>query len=193
MGSNYAPMSARDLVFCDTETSTISARTGEIIEIAAIRTSPNLRELRGKMHRFCKMKNPDAADPKAMKVNRYDPVLWERHGVDIKVALIEFETLIKSDEATVFVAMNPRFDLSFIDAAFEKNGFPIPEFRYPLDVGSMAWPLVKRGLIEKIGLAELVVRYKIDADSAGRAHSAMADVVRLLKVYCALLGVEPPI
>lgn len=189
--SERAPLSARDMLFVDVETSSLDPKVGEIVEVAALLAAPDLSSCLGRVHRLVRMRRPEAAEKRALEVCRYDADLWRRHGVDVRVALVEFESLArKSADEPVFVAMNPIFDRSFLVAACDRVGYPMPEFRYHLDVGSMAWPLMRRGLVDRIGLDELCARYGVEQD--GR-HSALGDVRRLVRVYSALIGARSPI
>jgi DNA polymerase III subunit epsilon len=187
--SAYVPMSARDLVFVDLETSGLDPERHDILELAAVRTTPELQVVeRGRVHRFVKMRRPHHADKKALEVNHYNEKEWETYGVDIKVALVEFESLMQRGEPPLVVAMNPMFDMGFLTRAYKDANYPMPEPRYVIDVGSMAWPLVRKGFIDRIALDVLCSRYKIEVP--GRAHSAMVDVLRLGRVYAALMGIE---
>ena len=184
MGS---PMSARDLMFLDLETSGLVPGHHDIVEAAAVRLTPKLERVIGRMHRLVKMRHPARATQEALTVNGYDEALWSRHGVDLRVALVELEELARAgDEPPIVVGNNPWFDLRFIERASETEGYPVWEARYGLDIGSMAWPLVMRGKLEKIGLDTLCSTYNVVVE--GKGHSAMVDVKRAIAVYAAMLG-----
>ncbi len=184
--SLHIPMTARDVVFLDTETSGLNPLEHEIIELAAVRLSPNLQYERGRVDRKCILTRPDVAEAKALEVNRYSAAEW-RDATPIRVALVDFAPLV--DKEVILVGHNAHFDWAFLRRAFQREGLAFQSVKYVIDTVSIVFPLVMRGDLAKLSLESVCARYRIPNDGA---HRAMADVRRLAMAYAALLGMKPP-
>ena len=91
------PIQARELVFSDCETSSLDPSTGEILEFAAVRITPDLQTVKASMERKCQMRFPERASPEALKVNGYDPQLWAHKSEHIRITLIDFAKMLDED------------------------------------------------------------------------------------------------
>jgi DNA polymerase III subunit epsilon len=182
----HIPMTARDVVFLDTETSGLDPDVHEVIELAAVRLSPNLQYERGRVDRKCILARPEVAEAKALEVNRYNALEW-RDATPVRVALVDFTPLV--DKEVILVGHNAHFDWAFLRRAYQREGLAFPQVKYVIDTVSMVFPLVMRGDLPRLSLETICARYRIPNDGQ---HRAMADVRRLAKAYAALLGRAPP-
>jgi DNA polymerase III alpha subunit (gram-positive type) len=180
----HTPAAARDFLWVDCEVSALDPFTGEIIELAAVRTSHDMMTERGFVNRKTTLTHPELAEAKALEVNRYNVHEWAS-AVPIRVALVELSQLMAGGEEVILVGHNPVFDVGHIREAYRREKLAIPKWRYTLDTFSLAWPLVVKGYIDRANLESLCTKYRIDNDGS---HRAMADVRRTMKVYRALLG-----
>jgi DNA polymerase III epsilon subunit-like protein len=182
-------MTSKPLVFLDSETSTDSWRTGDILELAAIRTTPQLVEQRRLSRRtHISPERAGQAEAKALEVNGYDAKVWAREAVHVRVALVEFAELL-GDGDVLIVGQNTQFDWAFLSDAYARQGMAIPKTKYLLDLASMTWPLVVHGHLERIALEHVCERYGISNDGA---HRAIVDVERTVRAYAKVLGFKPP-
>lgn len=184
----FVPLNQRDLVFLDLETSGLDPDDHEIIEFAAVRLRPDLTVERSALEHRCVMRHPERAEPKALQVNRYSDAEWI-DAVDVRVALIDFAKMLGADGETILVGVNPSFDWSFVFAAAKRERIVIPRTKYLIDIASIAFPLLVRGIVEKLGMETLCLRYGITNRGS---HRAMADVRRSIDLYRALLGMKKP-
>lgn len=184
--SDFVPPNLRPLVFFDLETSGLDSERHDILDFAAVRTSPDTWTAIASFEHKCELVRPETAEPGALAVNGYSPAAWI-DAEPVRVALIDFVTILGRDEECAVVAHNPTFDVGFVRAAARREGIVLPGWKYTIDTASMAWPLCVRGAIDRIGLERLCQLYGISNDGA---HRAMADVRRMIAVYRALLGMK---
>lgn len=183
------PMAARDLLFFDIETSGLDSDRHEILNLAAVRVSPDFSRVIGRMDRLCRLERPHDAETEALAKNGYNAPEW-REALPVRVALVEFGELMKPIDDVLIVGHNAaRFDWPFIREGFKREKLALPDVKYVLDTASIAWPLVTRGIVDSISLATLCTAYGI---SNVGAHRAMADVRRTMRVYCKLCGMAEP-
>jgi DNA polymerase III alpha subunit (gram-positive type) len=187
-GFNYTiPMRSRDLVFVDCETTGLDHHVHEIIEWAAIRMSPDLQIERGRVDMRCVMQWPERAEKEALEINGYSREAWF-DAKPIRLMLFEHGKLIEDGEALT-VGHNARFDLDFLEEAYRRESMTMPRMKYVLDTASMAWPLVVHGHLEWLRLETMCSKYGVTNDGK---HRALADVMRMIRVYAKLVGVKEP-
>lgn len=177
-------MNQRDLVFLDLETSSVDSHAGEILEFAAVRFKADFSLEIGSVNRRCRMDRPAWAQPEALAVCGYNEAQWAS-AEPVRVSLVEYAALLGGERECVVVAQNPIFDTGFIDETARRESFVMPRPAYVVDLASIAWPLVVRGIVERINLETLCVRYGVP--NVG-AHRAMNDVRRTVAVYRKLVG-----
>jgi len=186
----FIPVAHRDLVFVDFETTGLDPSAGhEIIDLAAVRVRSDFSREIGSVSRLCLPQRLDIASPEALEVNKYDPREWAREGVHIRVALVEFSALLGDDpfNTIVWVGHNPSFDRGFSDVSFKREKLAVPNTKYLIDTASLAWPLVVKGIIDKMNLESICSRYGVSNQGS---HRAMTDVRRTISVYKRMLGFE---
>lgn len=184
--SDFVPPNRADLMFLDVETSGIDPFKHELLEVAAVRVSSDFAREIGIVNKLCRMDHPEVAEKEALEVCGYDAARWAKESEHVRVALCDYSVLLGKDRECVVVAMNPLFDMSFIRNTADRIGLALVEPRYVLDLASIAWPLVVRGMIEKLSLQTLCTRYGVPNTGS---HRAMPDVRRTMAVYRKLVGV----
>lgn len=180
----FRPLVTRDLLFLDLETSHLDPDLGDIIEIAAVRTTPDLRAEVAVIDRKLQLERPLEASPEALAINGYSVEEW-RHAIPRRIAFLELLKIATDD--VLIVGQNPIFDLSHLRAKFKMESLVPITPRYVIDTAAMAWPLVVKGHLHRMNLETLCSRYGIPNDGA---HRAMADVRRLMHVYARMLGID---
>ena len=176
----------RDLVFVDLETTGFNPDTQEILEIAAIRTTPDAVTIGGRFERKVLPGNIQLADPQALLVNRYHPEHWLNHGVSIEIALEGFLNICFG--GVTLVAHSATFDWGFLRAALTRKSLLADLDYHIICTASLAWPLVMRGEVVSPKLEALCTHFGISNEGQ---HSAMRDVERMLEVYRKLIPVSP--
>ncbi len=180
------PLTHRDVVFVDCESSGMDPYVHEMIEWAAIRMTADLQTEKGRLEKKVTMHHPERAEAKALAIVGYTPQEW-RHAVPVRVVCVDFANLI--DDDCLVVGHNPYFDWNFLRAAYVREGLVMPQVRAVLDTISIAWPLVIAGHCERMGLDNLCTKYSISNEGK---HRAMADVQRTARLYAKLLGKKEP-
>lgn len=189
VGAFRIPWAQRDLVFVDLETSGLDPEKHEILNLAAVRVRSDFSKVVGKVDRLVRLERPQDAEREALEVNRYNPQEW-RQAVPARVALVEFGELMRPTEEVLVIGHNAaRFDWPFIRRGFEREKLVALDPKYVIDTGSLAWPLVAKGIVDSISLERLCSVYGI---SNVGAHRAMADVRRLMFLYAKLCGLPEP-
>ena len=169
-------MKVHDLVFIDTETTGLDARTHEIIEIAVIRVRQNWTD--GEKPQFSVIdewsvkiqpENIATADPASLRVNGYTVTGW-KNAIAIKEAL---QKCSEKTDGAIMVAHNVAFDAGFLDNALAAHGIPNKMHYHRLDTVSMAYAVLHNTPdVARYSLAELGKHFGIVNENA---HSALAD------------------
>jgi DNA polymerase III subunit epsilon len=180
------PLTHRDVVFVDCESSGLDPSVHEVIEWAAVRMTADLQTEKGRLEKKVTMRHPERADARALAVVGYTPQEW-RHAVPMRVVCVDFANLI--DDDCLVVGHNPYFDWNFLRAAYAMEGLLMPQVKTILDTISIAWPLVMTGHFERLQLDGFCTKYGISNDGK---HRAMADVQRTARLYAKLLGKREP-
>ena len=178
----------RDLVFIDTETTGLSPRRHEVIDIWARRVRADTLDLVAEAGGLVLPKRIDEADPEALAINGYDPDRWAAEARPWADVWAEVEPLI--DGATI-VAHNIAFDARMINAACIRDSCAsIVNHDAGIDTVDLAQPLKASGLVGSVSLDTLVGHFGIEIDGA-LAHSARGDVLRTVEVYRRLVEEAP--
>ena len=181
-------MKDRDLVFVDTETTGLDARTHEIIEIGLIRVSQNWQ---GENPEFAVVsqwsvkihpRNIATADPDPLRVNGYNVADWSE-AVTIEEAL---KTFVEKTDGAIMVAHNVAFDAGFLDTNFSKYGIVNKMHYHRLDTVSMAYSVIRNTPpVVRYSLAELCKYFGIVNENP---HSALADARADFEVFKKLMN-----
>jgi DNA polymerase III epsilon subunit-like protein len=129
-----------------------------------------------------KPRHIERASPKALQMNHYSEAEWASAPDIANVLPIVKEMIEKSD---VMIGQNLIFDLKFLSDAFEKNGHEIPEYPAYIDTKAMADVLKRQNKIKRSAMDYLCEHYNVQF--SGKAHSALTDCERTMKVWDKLL------
>jgi len=170
----------RNMAIIDIETTGLSIKDHEIIELAAMiydhQNDVVLEELEIKVQ----PRHLETASPEALSINGFSKVAWEE-AWDLNSAITEFNIFIRD---CIPVGHNVKFDLAHIEKALEEFDIK-PMYDYHcVTTDSLAWPLVSSNRLDGIGLATLCDYFGISNDGA---HTALADCRRTLQLYKKLI------
>jgi DNA polymerase-3 subunit epsilon len=181
MGGETTKVHAADrpLVFIDTETTGLDPHKHEIIEVAAVRVTP-WGERVASFEMKTRPLHLERAEPSALTINGYTAEKW-KFAVDVTRALESFAWICTSTIAPIIVGHNPRFDLEFLRATFEREGVAWPTLHHHIiDTSTLAWPYAVAGYTDSLSLGPVCTMHDVSNEGA---HGAMTDVVRCMAVY----------
>ena len=175
-----------DLVFFDLETTGLDPDLHEIIEIAAIRTSPDGLTEKARWHRLVRPEHLETATLEALQVNGYEPDRWKLEAVSLYEGLMGLANLCMplEDRDVSLVAHHAAFDWSFARPCLSIFGLKDPLNCRIRCTQSMATPLKESWIVESTSLEALCTYFGISNQGA---HRAMKDVERMRGVYLKLL------
>ena len=169
-------MNQKNLAFIDIETTGLDPEIQEIIEIGGVVVTPDLKVV----HEFeikVKPENLAAAQPEALRINRFDPAQWV-FALSLPEAMKLFSEKTKD---CIMVAQNVAFDYSFLQKAFSKTKVPNLMHYHKLDTISIAYAkLGKNGDAQKYSLGFLCGMFGVDYKNA---HTALADARATFEVF----------
>ena len=173
----------RNLLFIDTETTGLDPNKGEIIELAAMLTTPDNKEVLKTFEVKLRMEHPELAEKKALEVNGYNEVEWALEKCASDRSKVGADLLVISNDA-VLVGHNVSFDEAFVSAFLRTLGLK-PNWHYhKIDTVVLSWPLVIAGRAKWLRLGDVCEALHIKQDGA---HRAMSDVLSCRAVYTELL------
>ncbi|MEX2052518.1 MAG: 3'-5' exonuclease [Candidatus Paceibacterota bacterium] len=174
-------MRKHNLAFIDLETTGLNLIHHEIIEIGCVITDPDLNIL-DEFDLKIKPENIATADPTALKVNHYDPVLW-KGALTLASAMEIFTRKVKD---CIMVGQNVAFDFGFLEYAFNKLELPNPMHYHRLDTISIAWAKLHKEVdVERFSLREMCERFGIVNE---KAHTALSDARATHELYKKLMS-----
>lgn len=166
----------RDLCFIDTETTGLDSSQHEIIEIALIRTSPDLVP-KEKFSALILPQHIETATPIALEINHYDEERWKKEAIPLAEALPKVLSLT---ESCIMAGHNVPFDMNFLEAAVKDNGFK-PNWNYHrFDTCSLAIPFMAEKRVRSLSLGRLLDYFGIKKDKD--LHSAKNDIEYTLQL-----------
>ena len=165
------PLSEKKIAIVDIETTGLSPKEHEIIEIA-IKTPTE--EWSTKI----KPQNIANAQPKALEINGYasQPDAWDT-APTIEQVLPEIRKRLKGH---VFVGHNVGFDWSFIEEAFRKHADRGLPFYHKIDTITLAYEHLAGCGLNSLSLKNVCTFLGISNEGE---HTALADVRRTYAVY----------
>jgi DNA polymerase-3 subunit epsilon len=177
------PKRFQDLLFVDTETTGLDPTKHELLEVAAIRTSPDGQTIISTYEAKLKPLNLDKAEPKALEINKYSAAEWS----DEKCVAPEIvaDNLQKMAGNTVLVGQNVSFDEGFLSPLFTRLGMRPPWGYHKVDTVALAWPLFLHSPLEGLSLGKLCTFLGV---TAVPAHRAAADAEACRQVYLKLMA-----
>lgn len=174
----------RPLVFIDTETTGLDPGRNVIVEIGAVRVTPELDVV----EELSLLVNPDSygtyeVQAKALEVNGLNLDDLRAGGVPADWAAQELGRLVSG---AVIVGHNVAFDWGFVQRLFDRYHVVPPDLVYHrLDTVSMLWPFVLNGKVKSMKLDAACEAFGVPSPVK---HRALADAQRTLGVYRHLIA-----
>lgn len=141
---------AKDLCFVDVETTGAVFGFHEVIEIGAVRTSPDASVIRESLNIRIFPRFPERLSPRAQEVNGFRASEWSVTSDRAEDAWKAFSAM---SQDCVPVAHNPSFDRSFITLGAALVGIERLGLDYHwIGTESLAWPLFLNGTIRDFSL-----------------------------------------
>jgi DNA polymerase-3 subunit epsilon len=173
----------QDLLFVDTETTGLDPTKHEILEVAAIRTTPDAKQVLTTYHAKIKPLRIETAEPKALEINKYSAEEWTFDKcVNPEVVV---RALMAMSHNTVLVGHNVSFDEGFLTALLRQFYATVPWGYHKIDTVALAWPLFMYTPAEGVSL-EKVCRYLGTTNKP--EHRAMNDALACRDVYLSLMS-----
>lgn len=173
-------MKKHNFAFIDIELTGLDFLKHEIIEIGCVITTPSL-EVIEEFELKIKPERLEDAFPASMKINHYDPVLWE-NAYSLEEAMKIFAEKVKD---CIMVGHNVSFDVLFLEYAFNKLRIVNSMHYHRFDTLSIAWAKLHREPdLEHFSLRELCERFGIINE---RAHTALSDARAAFELYKKLM------
>lgn len=176
------------VVFFDTETTGLDAKTCQIIELAAIRIEQTERgtlRMAASLDEFIRLPEGEKLPEQIAKLTGITDEMLEKQGLDEADVAHDFETLLDDAAGPVLlVAHNAQFDLLFTREMLWKypgNGEELFEAADYLDTLTVYKD--RRAYPHK--LANAIVAYKLE-DKVQNSHRAIDDVAALFEVCKAM-------
>jgi DNA polymerase-3 subunit epsilon len=173
------------LVFLDLETTGLNPLTSDIIELAVMKVDSQSLAVLDWFATKVRPSDGALVEPEAAELNGFSPDEWaDAPGVgDVLLVLRRFL------DGCLVAGHNPGFDWAFLTATFHRLGMRLPRIEHHLlDTASLAWPLLRGGLVSSLSLGALCSFFEI---SNVGAHHALADVVRTYQLFLRLIGEAP--
>jgi DNA polymerase III alpha subunit (gram-positive type) len=182
-GPPKGDLSGRDLCFIDIETTGSMIGFHEIIDIAAIRTSPDASRTIKTWQARIKPQFPERLSEAAVRFNGFDVKLWGGAQPSSRALWTEF-TVFAND--CLPVCHNPSFERAFISIAASQNGVNELGLDYHwIGTESLAWPLFQSGKLRQLSLQALCEFFGLKKEPS--PHTALEGVKSCRDVYLSLM------
>jgi DNA polymerase III alpha subunit (gram-positive type) len=178
-----AKLTDRDLCFVDVETTGPLPGFHEIVEIAAVRTSPTAEDEVGTWQSRLTPLHPERATEFALNLTGYSSTRWEGAERSSREGWLDFAAFVKG---SVPVCHNPSFDRAFIvlDAAHQGVTELGIDYHW-IGTESLAWPIYRAGALPTLSLDELAVYFGETSEPV--PHTALNGARSCRRVYLALM------
>lgn len=173
------------ILFLDTETTGLDIIQHEIIQVGYILLDrdPIFGDTIVTQKEFNILPlHLESASQEALKINGFTSAAWKdalpfsEHAVHLR-EMIEY--------ANLMIGQNLIFDMRFLKQAYANLNLEIPRFPNYIDTKNMAKFLVEQKVVDTTSMDKLCKHYNITF--AGRAHNALADCERTMKLWQKLL------
>lgn len=140
----------RDLCFLDVETTGTRFGFHEIIEIGAVRTTPDGLSIRGTWSARIRPCHPERISSRAREVNGFSELEWATAREPTSALWLEFAAFA---DGCVPIAHNPSFDRAFIALSAAAAGVLDLKMDYHwIGTESLAWPSYLAGQLKEMSL-----------------------------------------
>lgn len=173
------------ILVIDTETTGLDITRHEIIQLGYINlfiNENNKKSILEEKEFFITPLHIETASPEALKINGYTKEKW-KNSVPFSKCVAQIRHAIESSD--LLLGQNLNFDLRFIKQSFQNISLSPPKFPNYIDTKKMATKLVERKLLKSTSMDKMCDHFNIISD--GRAHTALVDCHRTLKVWEKLL------
>ena len=173
-----------DLAFVDSETTGLSPRDHEIIEIAAIIYDPREDKVIKEWSRKAAPRTIKTASKVALNMNGYNEAP-ETYKDNIEDVIFEYSKVTRD---CIIVGQNIQFDINFIKKYYKEFSVGEEFHRHrKLEISSMVWPAIMDSDLESISLQALCEHFGVSNENA---HRALADCHRTLEIYRCLTKIH---
>ncbi|HEX8115988.1 MAG TPA: 3'-5' exonuclease [Pyrinomonadaceae bacterium] len=173
-----------DLCFIDIETTGSVFGYHEIVEVAALRTTPDASLIRGAWHTRVRPRHPGRITPRAQELNGFNEEAWASARASDQSLWREFSDFVAG---CVPVCHNPSFDRAFISLAAVAEGVEDLGVRFHwIGTESLAWPFYQAGQFPVLSLAHLCDFFNIEREPM--PHHALGGAHACRSVYVALMA-----
>jgi DNA polymerase III epsilon subunit-like protein len=168
----------RDIIFIDTESTGIDTSRDTILEIGAVRYSPNGELLRS-FERKIQPESPVSNE--AARINGYSTLSW-RAGIKFEVAMHHlYDDLVDQFPNKCIIISYFMFDRDIISNQSRSMQCPFYFKDIPwLNFADIAFPLVATGRVDSRRLEDLAEFFEINP---GQKHRALSDAKTLASCY----------
>jgi oligoribonuclease (3'-5' exoribonuclease) len=172
--------------FLDCEFGGLDPELHDITEIAVIVTDYRLAECGAREWKV--IGRPDRITPEAAELFKYDPKVWEEHGVPLRQALTELVAFLPKAKTVVPAGQNVRMDVLFLERGFKKCGIPYPFDYHVIDLATLyySWSLVAGETVPALSLRQAALNAGLIDGPV--AHRALADAQLTLETYRHYIG-----
>ena len=176
------------VVFFDTETTGLDAKTCQIIELAAIRieqTDRGTLRMAANLDEFIRLPEGEKLPEQITKLTGITDEMLEKEGLDEADVVSDFEKLLDDTAGPVLLAAhNAQFDLLFTQAMAGRYDRPLAELLARADyLDTLTVYKDRRAYPHK--LANAIAAYKLE-DKVQNSHRAIDDVAALFEVCRAM-------
>lgn len=176
------------VVFFDTETTGLDAKTCQIIELAAIRieqTGRGTLRMAASLDEFIRLPEGEKLPEQITKLTGITDEMLEKQGLDEDDVVCDFETLLDDTAGPVLLAAhNAQFDLLFTQAMAGRYDRPCAELLARADyLDTLTVYKDRRAYPHK--LENAIAAYKLE-DKVQNSHLAIDDVKALFEVCRAM-------
>lgn len=177
------PKKFQDLLFVDTETTGLDPTKHELLEVAALRTSPDGLTIISAYEAKLLPLHIGAAEPKALAINGYTPEEWTPEKCVAPGTVVD--ALQKMAANTVLVGQNVSFDEGFLTPLFTRLNMKAPWGYHKIDTVALGWPMFLHTEMEGLSLGKMCAFLGV---AQMPTHRAAADVAACREVYLRLMA-----
>lgn len=175
-----------DLVIFDLEASGQFPARHEILQIGAVRVSPDLKTVRAEFFTYTQPQHIETADPVALQKIGYSPETW-KNAKPLDEALAEFAAFI---EGGLLAGYNVSFDWGFLKDVLQKSDANVHLDYHVFDIMSLVLAdVLKSGKPQSVRLTHVLQRLGLPPQP--EPHNALEDSRCALAVLKTLTDRQP--
>ena len=176
------------ILVLDTETTGLDITRHEIIQLGYISLFVDVNNKINLLEEKEFLITPlhlETASPEALKINGFSKERW-RGSLPFSKCMAQIRNAIESSD--ILLGQNLIFDLRFINQSFRNLSLTPPRFPNYIDTKKMGSRLVESKVLKSASMDKMCEHFNIQTD--GRAHTALVDCHRTLKVWQKLLDLN---